>query len=191
MDCSTPSFLHYLLKFAHTLVHWVNDAIQPFHPLSSPFPPALSLPQHQDLFQWVSSSHHVAKFSFSISPSMNIQGWFPCRLTSLISLMSKELSKVFSSTRVWKHQLFASQPSYGPAHIHIYDYWKNHSFDYMDLVGKVMSLLFNTLSRFVIAFLPRGKHLLILWLQSPFFPMYLPWSNETGGHGLSFLNDES
>ena len=80
---------------------------------------------------------------------------------------------------------------YGPTHIHIYDYWKNHSFDCMDLVGKVMSLLFNTLSRFVIAFLLRGKHPLILWLQSPFFPMYLPWSNETGGHGLSFLNDES
>ena len=45
--------------------------------------------------------------------------------------------------------------------------WKNHSFDYTDFVSKVMSLLFNMLSRLVIAFLPRGKHLLISWLQSP------------------------
>ena len=111
MDCSTPSFLHHLLKFAHALVHWVNDAIHPFHPLSSPSPPALNLPEHQDLFQWVGSSHQVAKFSFSISPSMNTQGWFPCGLTSLISLLSKELSKVFSSTTVGKHQFLGAQPS--------------------------------------------------------------------------------
>ena len=48
-----------------------------------------------------------------------------------------------------------------------HDYWKNHSFDKMDLSGKVMSLLLNTLSRLVIAFLPRSKYLLIAWLQSP------------------------
>ena len=48
-----------------------------------------------------------------------------------------------------------------------HDYWKNHSFDYMDIFGKVLSLLFNILSRFVIVFLPRSKHLLISWLQSP------------------------
>ena len=48
----------------------------------------------------------------------------------------------------------------------IYDYWKNHSFDYVDLVSKVMYLLFNTLSKFVITFLPRRKHLLISWLWS-------------------------
>ena len=72
-------------------------------------------------------------------------------------------------------------------------------------VGKVMSLLFNTLSRFVIAFLPRSKCLLISWLQSPsgvilkpkkvchcfhFSPIYLPWSDGTGYHDLSFLNVE-
>ena len=57
---------------------------------------------------------------------------------------------------------------YGPTLTSIHNYWKTYSFDYMALVGKVMSLLFNTLSRFVIAFLPRSKHLLISWLQSPF-----------------------
>ena len=63
MNCSMPSFpvLHYLPEFAQTHVHWVGDAIQPSHLLSPPSPPALSLPQHQGLFQWVSSSHQVAK----------------------------------------------------------------------------------------------------------------------------------
>ena len=63
MDCSMPSFPvhHQLLEPTQTHVHWVGDAIQPSHPLSSPSPPALSLSQHQGLFQWVSSSNQVAK----------------------------------------------------------------------------------------------------------------------------------
>ena len=52
---------HQLPEFTQTQVHWVSDAIQPSHPLSSPSPPAFNLSQHQDLFQWVSSSHQVAK----------------------------------------------------------------------------------------------------------------------------------
>ena len=63
MNCSTPCFpiLHYLLEFAQTHVHWVSDAIHSSHPLSPPSPPVLSLSQYQDLFQWVSSLHQVAK----------------------------------------------------------------------------------------------------------------------------------
>ena len=63
MDCSTPGLpVHYQLPgFTQTHVHWVSDAIQPSHPLSSPSLPALNLSQHQGLFQWVSSSHQVAK----------------------------------------------------------------------------------------------------------------------------------
>ena len=63
MDCSTPSFpiLHHLPELAKTHVHWVNDAIQPSHPLSSPSPPAFNLSQHQGLFQWIGSLHQVAK----------------------------------------------------------------------------------------------------------------------------------
>ena len=53
--------VHYLLEFAQTHVHWVSDAIQLSHPLSSPLPPSLNPSPHQGLFQWVSSSHHVAK----------------------------------------------------------------------------------------------------------------------------------
>ena len=81
MDCSMPDFpvLHYLPEFAQTHVHWVGDAIQLSHPLSSPSAPAFNLSQHQGLFQCVGSSHQVAKVlgaSVSVLP-MNIQGWFP------------------------------------------------------------------------------------------------------------------
>ena len=63
IDGSMPGFpvLHYLPEVAQTLVHWVGDAIQPSHPLSSPSPPALNLSQHQGLFQWVGSLDQVAK----------------------------------------------------------------------------------------------------------------------------------
>ena len=63
MDCSTPGFSvhHQLPELVQTHVHQMGDAIQPSHPLSSPSPPAFNLSQHQCLFQWVSSSHQVAK----------------------------------------------------------------------------------------------------------------------------------
>ena len=63
MNYSTLGFpvFHYLLEFAQTHIHWVSNAIQPSHPLSSPSSPALNLSQHQGLFKWVSSSHQVAK----------------------------------------------------------------------------------------------------------------------------------
>ena len=81
--------------------------IQPSYPLSSPSPPDFNLSQHQGLFQWVSSSHQVAKSigasaSASVLP-VNIQGWFPLGLTGVISLQSKGVSRVFSSTTVQKH----------------------------------------------------------------------------------------
>ena len=63
MNWNTLSFpvLHYLPEFAQTHVHWVSDAIQLSHPLWLPAPPAFNLSQHQRLFQWVDSSHQVAK----------------------------------------------------------------------------------------------------------------------------------
>ena len=63
MDCSTPGLPvhHQFLEFTQTHVHWVGDAIQPSHPLSSPSPSTLNLSQHQGLSQWISSSHQVAK----------------------------------------------------------------------------------------------------------------------------------
>ena len=85
VDCSTPGFpVHrQLLELAQTRVHRVSDAIQPSHPLSSPFPPAFSLSYHQGLFQWVGSSIRWPRywnFSFSISPSNEYSGLISFRM---------------------------------------------------------------------------------------------------------------
>ena len=112
MNCSTPGLPvhHQLLQFTQTHVHWVGDAIQPSHPLSSPSPPALNLSQHQGLFKWVSSLHQSIGVSASTSVlPMNTQDWSPLGLTGWISLQSKELSGVFSNTvgaSVLQHSAF-------------------------------------------------------------------------------------
>ena len=83
-------------------------------PLSFPSPHTFNLSQHQGLFQWVGSLHQAQSIGASASVSvvpMNIQGWFPLRFTGLISLQSKGLSRVFSSTTIWKHQFFGAQSS--------------------------------------------------------------------------------
>ena len=107
MDCSAPGFPvhHQFPELSQTHVNWISDAIQPCHPLSSPSP-ALNLSQHQGLFQWVSSTHQVAKFTgasalASVLP-MNVQDWFLLGLIGLISLQFKGLSRVFSNTIVQK-----------------------------------------------------------------------------------------
>ena len=102
MDCSMPScpVLHYLQEFAQTHVHWVHDAVQPSHPLSSPSPPVFNLSQNQGLFQWVGSSHQKAKVLelllqiHSFQWIFRIQDWFPLELTGLISLLFKGLSSL-------------------------------------------------------------------------------------------------
>ena len=131
MNHSTPGLP--VPEFRQTHVHRVGDAIQPSHPLSSPSPHALNLSKHQGLFQWVSSSHQVAKvywsFSFSISPSNEHQDWCPLGWTGWISLQSKGLSRVFSNTTVQSIRSSALSFLYSPTLISIHDYWKNHSFD--------------------------------------------------------------
>ena len=138
----------------------------------------------------------------SASPSvlpMNIQDGFPLALTGWISLQFKGLSRVFSNTTVQKHQFFSAQLSHPYMTI-----GKTIALTRQTFVSKVMSLLFNMLSRLVIVFLPRSKCLLISWLQLPSavifgapqnkvchcfrcFPIYLPWSDGTGCH-ISILN---
>ena len=103
MNCSMPSFpvLHSPGVCSNS-VHRVSDAIQPSHPLSSPSPFAFNLSQHQGLFQWLfalDGQSIGASASVSVLP-VNIQGWFPWRLTDLISWQPKSLSRVFSSTTV-------------------------------------------------------------------------------------------
>ena len=98
---------------------------------------------------------------------MNIKDWFPLGLTGWISLLSKGLSRVFSNTTVQKHQFFSTQPSsQSNSHIHTWPLEKS-ALTRQTFVGKVMALLLNMLSRLVITFLPKSKHLLISWLQSP------------------------
>jgi len=116
-------------------------------------------------------SHLFASFCQSIGASasapvlpMSNQGWFPLGLTGLISLLSKGLSKVFSSIPIKKHQFFDAQPILW-SDPHIYT-GKTIVLTIWTFVGKVISQLLNTLSRFVTAILPRSKCLLISWLQS-------------------------
>ena len=98
---------------------------------------------------------------------MNIQSWFPLGLIGLIWLQFERLSRVFTSTTVWKHQFFSAQPSlWSNSHICTWLPEKAIALAIWTFVDKVISLLFNTLSRFIIAFHPRSKCHLISWLQS-------------------------
>ena len=154
-----PPCHHQLPKFTQTHVHWVNDAIQPSHPLPSPTPPAFNLSQHQGLFQKVSSLHQVAKgleFQLQHVLPVNIQDWFPLGWTGLISLQSKGLSRVFSNTTVQQHQFFGAQVSLqSNSHIHVTT-GRTIALTRRTFVGEVMSLLFNMLSTLVKTFLSKS-----------------------------------
>ena len=173
MDCSRPGLPvhHQLLEFTQTHVHWVGDAIQPSHPLSSPSPPAPNLSQHQCLFKWVSSLHQVAKvlefqlqyqslqwifriisFRMEWLDPLVVQG----TLKSLLQHHSSEASVLWCSA-YFIVQLLHPYMITG----------KTIALTSWTFAGKVMSLLFNMLSSLVITFLPRSKCLLISWLQSP------------------------
>ena len=212
MYCSTSGFPvhHQLPELAQTHVHWVGDAIQPSHPLSFPSPPAFNLSQHLGLFQWVNSLHQVAKvwsFSFSISLSNEYSGliffkidWFDLLAAqgTLKSLLQHHSPRASNLQRSASFIVQFSHPYMATGKTIALTWWI--------FVGKVMSLLFNMLSRLVIAFLPRSKHLLISWLQSPSavilepkniashcfhcLSILLSWSDGTRCHGLSFLNVE-
>ena len=145
--------------------------------------------------------------STSVLP-MNIQDWFPLGWTGWISLQPKRLSKSLLQHHSSKASIlrrlafFIVQLSYP-----YMTTGKTTALTRRNFVGKVMSLLFNMLSRLVITFLPRTKHLLISWLQLPSavifgahknkishcflcISIYLPWSDGTGCHDLHFLNVE-
>ena len=175
MNCCMPGFPvhHQLSKLAQTHVHPVGNAIQSTHSLSSPSPPALSLSQHQGLLKWVSSSHQVAKiFEFQLqhptSPSNEHQGLISFRKEWLDLLAAQGTLK----------SLLQHQSSEASILRHLAFFIVQFSHDYKStgkaialtrqtFVGKIMSLLFNMLFRLVIAFLPKSKCLLVLWLQSP------------------------
>ena len=121
---------------------------------------------HRVGHDWATNTHTTGGQSIGASASasvfpMNIQGWFPLGLTGFISLLSKGLSESSPAPR------FKSINSYGSVLTSIHDYCKIITLTVQNFVGKVISLPFNILSRFVIVFLPRSNHLLISWLLSP------------------------
>ena len=125
MDCSTRGLpvYHQNLKFTQTQVHWVKDAIQPSHPLSSPSHSHLqSVPASGSfqMSQFLTSGGQSIGVSASASVLlMNIQDWFSLGWTSWISLQSSRLSRVFSNTTVQKHPVFGAQLSLqSNSHIH-------------------------------------------------------------------------
>ena len=168
MDCSTPGFPvhHKLPELIQNHVHRVGGAIQPFHPLLSPSPPAFSHSQHQGLFQWLSSSHQVAKYwslSFSIGPSNEYSGPISFRIDWLDLLAVQRTLK----SLLQHHSSIICPLAFFIVRSYIRNNWKAKALTRRAFVGKVMSLLFNMLSRLVITLLPRSKRLLISWLQSP------------------------
>ena len=135
MNRSTPGLPvhHQLPESTQTHVHCVSDAIQPSHPLSSPFPPALNLSQHQGLFKWVSSLHQVAKVLDLQLQHQSLQ-WTP--RTNLLkdglvgSPWSPRDSRESSPTPQFKSiNSLALSFLYSPTLTSILDYWKNHSLD--------------------------------------------------------------
>ena len=154
MNCSTPGLPvhHQLPEFTQTHVHWVRDAIQPSHPLSSPSPPApKSLPASESfpmsqLFAWGGQSTGVSTLA-SLLPKKS-QGWSPSEWTGRISLQSKGLSRVFSNTTVQKAAILRCSAFFTVQLSHPYmTTGKTIPLTRRTLVGKVMSLLLNMLSR--------------------------------------------
>ena len=187
-----------------------GDAIQPLHPLSSPSPPALYLSQHQGLSNESALCIRWPKhwsFSFSISPSNEYSGLISFRIDLFDLLTVQETLKSLFQNSIFMVQCFLQHSIFMVQLSHLYTTTgKAIALTILTFVGKVMYLLLNTLSRFIITFLPRSKYLLISWLPSPsavilepkkrklsllhFFPLYLPWSEGTRCHDLSFLNVE-
>ena len=156
---------HQLLELTQTQVHQIGDAIQPSHPLSSPFPPVFNLYQHQGLFQLVSSSHQVAKVLELQVLHQSLQwtlGLISFRMDwldllavqgTLKSLLQHHSSKASVLWRFFMVQLSHPYMTTG----------KTIALTRWIFVGKVMPLLLNTLSGLVIAFLPRSKRLSFFW----------------------------
>ena len=133
-DCSMPGFpVHYQLwELTQIHVHWVGDAIQPTHPLSSPSP-TFNLSQHQGLFQWVSSSNQVAKvleFQLQLQSFQCISGLISFRIDWLDLLACQGTLKSLLQHHSSKSIKFSMLSFiYSLTLTSIHDYWKNHSFD--------------------------------------------------------------
>ena len=208
MDSNTPDFpvCHYLLEFAQT--HAIESVMpsnhlmlcHPLFLLSSVFPSIRVFASESALcIRWPK----YWSFSFSISLSSEYSGLISIGIDWFDLLAVQGTLKSLLQHHSLKASVFQlSAFFYGPT---LMTTRETIALTAQIFVGKLMSLLFNMLSRFVIGFLPRSKCLLILWLQSPsavileskkiksvtvsiFFPIYLPWNDGIRCHDLSFLN---
>ena len=133
MDCSTPGLPvpHHLLKSSQVHVHCISDVIQTSHPLMLCSPSALNLSQNQRLFQWDSCSYHDQNTWVSASASVlptSIQGWFPLRLTGLISLQFRDSQESSPAPQFKGISSSAFCLLYAPALTTVYEYWNKHNF---------------------------------------------------------------
>ena len=208
MDCSTSGVpvLPYFLEFAQTHVHWVGDAVQPSHPLFSLIFCSIRVFYNESVLRirWP----NYWNFSFSISPSNEYSGlisfridWFDL-LTIQRTLKNLLQRHSLKASVIWHQGFFIVQLS----HLHMTT-GKTIALTIQTFVSKVISLLFNMLSRLVIPFFPRSKRLFNFVAAVTvcsdsgaqenqschcfhFASIYLPWSNRTGCHDLHFLNIE-
>ena len=211
MDCSTSGFpvCYHSWSYSNScpLNQWcdptMSSSVVPFSSCFQSFPALGSFPVSQ--FLAAGGQSIGVLLSASVLP-VKIQDWFPLGLTGWISLLSKGLSRIFFNTTIQNHQFFSAQLSIlSNSHIHTWLTGKIIPLTRLTFVGKAMSLLFNMLSRLVIAFLPRSKCVLISWLQSPSvvildprnslscfhcFPIYLPWSDRTGCHDYPYMGNK-
>ena len=174
MNCSTPGLPvhHHLPEFSQTHVHWVGDAIQPFHPLLSPSPPAPNPSQDRSFFSNESTLRmrwpKYWSFSFSISPSKKHPGLISFRMDWLDLLAVQGTLKSLLQHHNAKASILQRSAFFTVQLSHPYmTTGKTIALNRRTLIGKVTSLLLNMLSRLVITFLPRSRRLLISWLQSP------------------------
>ena len=173
MNCSTPGLPvhHQLLEFTQTHIHRVSDAIQPSNPLSSPSPPA-PIPLSIRVFSNESTLRmrwpKYWSFNFSIIPSKEHQGPISFRMDWLDLLSVPGTLKSLLQHHSSRASILQCSAFFTVQQSHPYmTTGKTVALTRWTFVGKVMSLLLNMLSRLVITFLPRNKHLLISCLQSP------------------------
>ena len=210
MNRSTPGLPvhHQLPEFTQTHVHGVGDAIQPSHPLSSPslpppIPPSIRVFSNESTLcmRWPK----YRSFSFSIISSKEHPGLISFRMDWLDLLAVQGTLKSLLQHYNSKASILRRSAFFTVQLSHPYmTTGKTIALTRQTFVGKVVSLLFNMISRFVINFLPRSKRLLISWLQLASavileppknkvwhcFPIYFPWSDGTRCHDLHFLNVE-
>ena len=173
MNCSTPGLPvhHQLPELTQTHAHRVGDAIQPSHPLLSllllpPIPPSIRVFSNESTLHMKWPKYW--SFSFSISPSSEHPGLISFRMDWLDLLAVQGTLKSLLEHHSSKASILQDSAFFTVQLSHPYmTTGKTIALTRRTFVGKVMSLIFNMLSRLVITFLPRSKHLLISWLQPP------------------------